>query len=215
MPLYHRLNMFQLGRLRCLVVFLLIIRTKVKRESFDWSLPQALDQSVTVSQFLIYDRQLSFVPYKPVEQQRVHDNNHYLPAAEWQILSMTTRGHFCLAFWWRVLHATTTTSLLELTWTFCPCVFNVSRKATGQRGEQLSYRTAQTIVCTTVCMHVRGPLAPVCKLSIVAGNICSVLCPDLGKFGIPNSLKQAWLTFIKPGIPVIHVLDMWARWVFV
>lgn len=93
--------------------------------------------------------------------------------------------YFCLAFWWRGLHATTT--LLTLKWTFCLCVFNVSSKTAGQRQGQLSHRTAATIVCMFAYTCVHGPSAPRCKLY---GWKC-VFCLDLGKFG----LEQHQLTF--------------------
>lgn len=89
---------------------------------------------------------------------RVHDNGISLHAAEWHILSVTTRAHFCLAFWWRGLHATAT--LLMLKWTFCLCVFNVCGKTAGQRQGQLSPGTAATIVCMFAYTCVHGPPAP-------------------------------------------------------
>ena len=75
-----------------------------------------------------------------------------LPAVEWQILSMTTRPYFCLAFGWSVLYATT--ALARLNWTFCLGVFNASSKSTGEREGQLFYRTAETIVCLCACVRV-------------------------------------------------------------
>lgn len=82
----------------------------------------------------------------------MHDNSISLLAVEWHILSKTTRTYFCLAFWWRELHATT---LLLLKWTFCLCVFNVWTKTAGQRQAQLSHRTAATIVSmfAYICVH--------------------------------------------------------------
>lgn len=97
-----------------------------------------------------------------------HDSSVCPMAAEWQILSMTTRADFCLAFWWRGLHATTT--LLTLAWTFCPCVFNVSGETAGPRQGQLSRRTAATIVRMFASSCVRRPAAP----RRVTGNVCSV-----------------------------------------
>lgn len=84
---------------------------------------------------------------------------------------MTTRTYFCLAFWWRRQHATTT--LLLLKWTFCLCVFNVSSKTAGQRQGQLSHGTAATIVCMFAYTCVHGPSAPRCKLC--GWNVCCVL----------------------------------------
>ena len=81
---------------------------------------------------------------------------------EWQILSMTTRPYFCLAFGWRGLHATTT--LAKLNWTFCLGVFNASSKSTDEREGQLFYRTAETIVCVRVYVCLETRTAPGCKL---------------------------------------------------
>lgn len=74
------------------------------------------------------------------------------------------------------LHATTTT-LLTLKWTFCLCVSNVSSKTAGQRQEQLSPRTAATIVCMFAHTCVHGPTAYTYKL---CGRKCVFLCV-LGK----------------------------------
>lgn len=91
---------------------------------------------------------------------------------------MTTRMHFCLAFWWKGLHATTT--LLMLKWTFCLCVFNVSSKTAGQRQGQLSHRTAVTIVLTFANICVHGPSAPRSKL----WSWKHVFRMNLGKIGL-------------------------------
>lgn len=93
---------------------------------------------------------------------RLHDNSICLLLTERHIVSMTTRMHYSLAFWWKGPSATTVQ--LTLGWTFCLCVFNVSSKTEGQRRGQLFHTTVATIVCMLSYTCVWSRSSPRCKL---------------------------------------------------